>query len=319
MANMKTLNGRQLSDTVRRERGQVERYLFFFARGAAGNFVPSPRLKISPADLEVAAGDSGPVVDQLAALLANEAQLLAHLKGQRRPSKPRAQSTSAVLAAFRAAPDELLNHLAGLGASAAAAPALVDDVQAGLISRYRAVKGQLRHARKSQPGPQRGLSDLLAEIEAQRGRLLKQLARLSPTDLAAPGVVGEWSAKDVVAHLTAWEQMFLGWYQGGVRGETPAVPAAGYAWRDIDRLNNDIYHRHRRRSAGRILEEFDASSAQLVSVVRAIPEAELFVPGRYAWMGERGILWSYIRANSSNHYRWAAEAIRQWLKHQKAS
>lgn len=28
-----------------------------------------------------------------------------------------------------------------------------------------------------------------------------------------PGVVGDWPVKDVLAHLVAWEQMCLGWYE----------------------------------------------------------------------------------------------------------
>jgi hypothetical protein len=48
-----------------------------------------------------------------------------------------------------------------------------------------------------------------------------------------PGIVGEWSAKDVLAHLTEWEQMVLGWYHAGLAGETPALPAPGFKWSEL--------------------------------------------------------------------------------------
>ena len=43
------------------------------------------------------------------------------------------------------------------------------------------------------------------------------------------GVWGEgWTIQDLYAHLTEWEQMFLGWYREGLDGGNPPLPAPGY-------------------------------------------------------------------------------------------
>ena len=52
----------------------------------------------------------------------------------------------------------------------------------------------------------------LEKLQTERRRLEQNLAQLSENDMLQPGVVGEWSVKDIVAHLTDWEQRFLDWY-----------------------------------------------------------------------------------------------------------
>jgi hypothetical protein len=64
-------------------------------------------------------------------------------------------------------------------------------------------------------------AELLAEIRLQRRRLETNLASLTADERCRPGVCGEWSIKDILAHLQAWEQMFMGWYQVGL----PRIPA----------------------------------------------------------------------------------------------
>jgi hypothetical protein len=40
--------------------------------------------------------------------------------------------------------------------------------------------------------------------------------------------LGQWSVKDTLAHLYEWKQMFFTWYESGLRGENPVLPAPGY-------------------------------------------------------------------------------------------
>jgi len=53
-------------------------------------------------------------------------------------------------------------------------------------------------------------TDLLAAIDQERGALETFLETLTPEQMVATRVVGEWSVKDVLAHLIEWEQMLLG-------------------------------------------------------------------------------------------------------------
>jgi hypothetical protein len=51
---------------------------------------------------------------------------------------------------------------------------------------------------------------IIERIHTERRRLEKNLAVLSDDDMVESGVIGEWSVKDIMAHLFDWEQRFLG-------------------------------------------------------------------------------------------------------------
>ena len=80
-------------------------------------------------------------------------------------------------------------------------------------------------------------TDLLAAIEKERSALETYLETLTLEQMTDPGIVGEWSVKDVLAHLIEWEQMVLGWHAAGLRGETPELPAPGFKWNQTPALN----------------------------------------------------------------------------------
>jgi hypothetical protein len=69
---------------------------------------------------------------------------------------------------------------------------------------------------------------IIERLHTERRRLEQKLAGLSPEEMTQPGVVGDWSVKDVLAHLADWEQMCLGWCAACDRGEKPETPAPGH-------------------------------------------------------------------------------------------
>lgn len=160
-------------------------------------------------------------------------------------------------------------------------------------------------------------NELLATIQTDYGVLLDQIQRYSPAEQQTPGVNGEWSLKDVLTHLTAWEQLFLGWYQSGARGETPATPAPGHTWgwKSLGELNQRIFEQHKDESSAEAAQAFATSHKQVVALIQSLSEEELFTPGHYDWLG-KATLEASIQANTYNHYQWATKLIRQWEKAQ---
>jgi len=156
--------------------------------------------------------------------------------------------------------------------------------------------------------------EIIEEVLVERRRLEKNLSALTPEQMVEPGVVGEWSVKDIMAHLTAWEKMFLGWYNTGSRGEVPEVPALGYDWSNYHLLNQKISEGNKDRSLQDVQEEFESHYQHTLGCIREIPEEEWFVLGLYEWMEDRVRIVRYIQANTGDHYRWAKNAIRKWLR-----
>lgn len=156
---------------------------------------------------------------------------------------------------------------------------------------------------------------LLQDVQSQRRRLEKILSTLDPAAMTRPGALGTWSVKDVLAHLAAWEGLFLEWYRSGVQGSVPATSPVGMSQKAMQALNAQIYARNRGRSLEEVLAEFQASYRQIVAVLETIAEEDLFAPARFPWTGKLTLA-EYVAGNTCNHYAWAHSQIRKWLKRQ---
>ena len=161
---------------------------------------------------------------------------------------------------------------------------------------------------------------LLREIDRERVALDGALAGLTPRQMTAAGVTrGGWSVKDVLAHLVEWQQMNLAWYAAGRRGEKPAMPAPGYTLRELPRLNAMIFRKHHRRPLQAVLRDYRAYHRRVVTLIRALPDADLVTVARFSWTGPSWTLSDYLRAATAAHYLWARTRIRRWRRaHERA-
>ena len=156
-------------------------------------------------------------------------------------------------------------------------------------------------------------TDLLVAIENDWGALNKCLESFTPQEMIEPDIVGYWSVKDVLAHLSAWEGMCLGWYQTGVRGETPQLPSPGFKWNQITELNQQIYEEHQDDTLEEVLEIFRESSREILDLIRELSNEQLFTAGHYAWT-KKNTLGTYLVSNTSSHYAWARKEIKKGFK-----
>ena len=154
---------------------------------------------------------------------------------------------------------------------------------------------------------------LLKDIRVERRLLERDLSALSSEDMLQPGVTGTWSVKDILAHLVAWERLFLDWYSTGLQGCTPDPAPVGMSRKTMDALNQQIYKRNQGRSLENILAEFDASFREIVKVIQAIPVEDMFAHGRFSWTGKLTLA-DYIAGNTCSHYAWARAQIRRWAR-----
>ena len=156
-------------------------------------------------------------------------------------------------------------------------------------------------------------AQLLSVMQQRRAALEKSLESLTPDQLTRVSQTTAWSIKDVLAHLMAWEQMYLGWYKAGLRGIVPPLPAEGYNWEQIPALNRAIYARYHDRPLAEEMKQFRASYRQMLKTMQGIDEEDLFTPGRFAWTGKHAAAAYFIGATSS-HYVWARKEVRKCLK-----
>ncbi len=154
---------------------------------------------------------------------------------------------------------------------------------------------------------------LLKIIEMEQKALEQFLAGLSPAQMIRPGAIGEWSVKDILAHLLEWQHMVLNWHSAGLQGRVPVIPSAEFNWSQLPQLNQQIYEKHCNRSLADIQKEFKSSCRKMVNTIQGLSEADLFTRGRYAWT-KNNTLGAYFISSTSSHYHWARTAMRKSLK-----
>jgi hypothetical protein len=142
--------------------------------------------------------------------------------------------------------------------------------------------------------------------------LEKKFSKLTPTQMVWPGSIDDWSVKDILAHLVDWEQRFIGWYQAGLQGKVPEIPAPGMTWRDLAKLNQAGYERHKNETLEEVLGQFGKSYQECYTLIEPMTDRELFEPKVYEWTGKSPLL-RWIAANTSEHYTWASRNIRTKL------
>ncbi len=156
-------------------------------------------------------------------------------------------------------------------------------------------------------------AQFLQEIGREWEALAKVLAPLTPDQMCQPNIVGAWAVKDVLMHLVEWTHMVMAWYQAGVQGQTPVMPAPGYNWGQLPALNLKIYETYRDEPLPAVLQKFQTAHQHICAVIAATSEEALFTPGFYAWTKKLALL-SYFNSGTSSHYRWARTEIKKGLK-----
>ena len=156
--------------------------------------------------------------------------------------------------------------------------------------------------------------ELIEDIEKEHQMFLDLVRSIPKSRYSEAGVWGDnWSIKDLLAHLTEWEQMFLSWYRVGIEGDRPALPSKGYKWNQTPALNRAIWDKHRRRSVGDVLADFETSYQEIFSLARELSPKELLAPGHFTWTGKNPLT-TYLGANTTSHYRTATKILKRWLK-----
>lgn len=155
--------------------------------------------------------------------------------------------------------------------------------------------------------------ELLVAAVDEFDRLWQVVSTVRDADRTRAGVCEVWSVKDVLAHLDAWHEMFLGWEAAGSRGERPPMPARGFSWSQIPALNEDFYQRHKADDWDEVEQRLRESHARVRERVDAYDEEDLFTKKRFSWTGSTSVA-SYAISATSSHYSWATKLIKKAVK-----
>ena len=126
-------------------------------------------------------------------------------------------------------------------------------------------------------------------------------AGLSDVQLMEPGVTGAWSVRDIVAHVTTWEEEALTHLPLIRQGGTP--PRYSVLYGGIDAFNARMTEQKRNLSLSAVRAQSVATHGRLVDFIQTVPEHQLVGDTRFR---------RRLRLDAYGHYAIHAEAIRQW-------
>jgi hypothetical protein len=153
--------------------------------------------------------------------------------------------------------------------------------------------------------------EILNLISSEWDALQDVLQDLKSEEMTQSGVVGVWSVKDILAHISTWEGLMIQWLQESLRGETPNRPGPGSAWDGLDTLNDQIYQENRSKTLVEVQQAFNETHQQAVGIIEAMEEKDLFDPDRFAWR-EGDPIWHLVAGNMWWHYKEHRQSIAEW-------
>jgi len=121
-------------------------------------------------------------------------------------------------------------------------------------------------------------SELLNWLQEEYQQWEAFLNQIDPARMDQPGVNGDWSIKDIVAHLTGWQPRLIAHLQAAQRNEPEPLPPWPVHLQTEDEINAWIYESNHGRSVGEVLEESHHVFQQLLAVIEGLPDDILIEP-----------------------------------------
>jgi hypothetical protein len=157
--------------------------------------------------------------------------------------------------------------------------------------------------------------DLIETMRALRAEIEQFVADAGPERAVTPHQFGEWSLKDVIAHLTSWRLRTAARLEAALHGTEPASPWPEYLNEDehTDEINAWFYEQNRDKSLATVLEESRATFDRVERAISALPEEDLFQADRFPWLHGYILGPGVIGGTYEHHTVDHAPEIRAWL------
>jgi hypothetical protein len=143
---------------------------------------------------------------------------------------------------------------------------------------------------------------LLRKLDRAWAALLESCAGLSDSRLTEPGVTGDWSVKDILAHVTTWEGEALKYLPLIIEG---GRPPRYVRYGGIDAFNAKMTEEKRDLSLAEVRRQLEDTHHRLIDFAQRTADALFTRDTRFR---------RRLRLDTYSHYPQHAGAIREWRK-----
>ncbi|NJD29627.1 MAG: ClbS/DfsB family four-helix bundle protein [Chloroflexi bacterium] len=141
------------------------------------------------------------------------------------------------------------------------------------------------------------------------------VAEVGRDRMLEPGPMGDWTFRDLTAHLAAWRNVRIPQIEAVARGE-PAPPPPWPAQLeegddDLEAVNAWLQARDRDRTLHDVLEDYDRSFERLAAAIEALPDDVAADPNAFEFTGGIPI----VEGDFTEHlHEEHLPGIRAWLE-----
>ena len=159
-------------------------------------------------------------------------------------------------------------------------------------------------------------TQFLTVLASERDKFERIIDAVGMHRMDRSGVSGSYSTRDVIAHLTAYEQALVTWLKKAKAGRVYVDPVLDQP--DLAARNAIVCEANRHRSAEEIVTSFRETFGQLEESVRLLTDDELANPEVTAWFvvprwQQKQELWKCIANDSYEHHQQHIPDIERWL------
>jgi hypothetical protein len=151
-------------------------------------------------------------------------------------------------------------------------------------------------------------SEIINAMKKARVEWNGLLGQIPEERMTEPGANGEWSVKDVIAHLTFFENEMVTVLEQRALTGTPGV------WElPTDEANAMLYEQRKDYPLAQVLADSRQAYERLLALTEAAPESDFEGPSSYAEMPPDWTLEAVLSGNSWDHYYEHIGWLREWL------
>jgi hypothetical protein len=115
-------------------------------------------------------------------------------------------------------------------------------------------------------------TELLQWLQEEYQQWEAFLAQIDPARMQQPDVAGDWSIKDIIAHLTNWQRRNVARIEAAQHGAAEPSSLWPAHLQSDDEVNAWIYETNRQRPLREVLDESHHVFQQTLAVVEGLPD-----------------------------------------------
>lgn len=156
----------------------------------------------------------------------------------------------------------------------------------------------------------------MKQLVVEQDGLLKLIGDIASPELSTRIVYGNYTIKDIIAHLMAYQAGLVIWLQEARVGKVYIDPVLDDP--DLDARNRTIYEKYKHLEIPDLLVNLNVIMSDLLDCIEELSEQELTDPELTAWFvkprwGNPQPVWECIANDSYEHYRQHIPDIEQYL------